>query len=86
MNFLLQGLWCYTATECDKTNSCHENQGSSEELPLHKALPQEDVKQRGLVGSVLSSNRTRVRRNSRLKALCGLKVTWRQGKLQVKVL
>lgn len=48
---------------------CHENQGSPEELPFPKALPLEDVDRGGLVGNVLSSNRTRDRRNSRLTAL-----------------
>lgn len=36
--------------KCDKTNRCHENQGSSEELPLAKALPLEDVDREGWLG------------------------------------
>lgn len=36
--------------KCDKTNRCHENQGSSEELPFAKALPLEDVDREGWLG------------------------------------
>lgn len=37
-------------------------------------------RQRGLVGKIFGSNRARVRGNSGLKVLYGLKVTWREGK------
>ena len=86
MNFLLQGLCFYTIIRYDKLESMPWGPGLFRRIVLSQGSSPRGCRQRGLLGKVLGSNRARVRGNSGLKALCGLKVTWRQGKLQVNVL